>query len=243
MPNSYFQCQQFRVDQRESGMKVTTDACLFGAWVGSIIKEPKTILDIGAGTGLLALMLAQKTQNSRIDAVEMEQRASQEAHANFHKSPWRDRLTLYHQPIQAFTHQSRYEIIVTNPPFFEASQKGTDPAKNDAIHEATISQKELHQHVSRLLQPNGELFVLYPEREMTAFEDLISGTFHCSRKMIVRNSENGAVFRVMASFQAGPSNSDVSELAIRRPDNKYTDEFWALLKDYYLQYNDPASKK
>lgn len=119
MPNTYFQFKQFRIDQDQTAMKVTTEACILGAWVDEQI-PPQTVLDIGTGTGLLALMLAQKFPQAEIDAVEIDQGAFTQAHANFHSSPWPERLQVFHQRIQDFDPGKKYDLIISNPPFFKS---------------------------------------------------------------------------------------------------------------------------
>lgn len=224
-------------------MKVTTDACLFGAWVAQEIKaketEPLRILDIGTGTGVLSLMLAQTTHSSNIVSVEINKSAYLEANENFQRSPWNDRLTLHHTSIQAFKSSHKYDLIVCNPPFFEESQLGNQEDKNQALHNASLSQKELLENVLELLHENGQFYLLYPEREMATFTKLVRDQLYCSRRTIARNKEGDPVFRVMAAFQSEPSPTQKSEIIIRRMDGKYTNEFWEMLSPYYLAYNSP----
>lgn len=224
-------------------MKVTTDACLFGAWIAHEIKtretEPLRILDIGTGTGVLSLMLAQAAHSSNIVSVEMNPSAYLEANENFQGSPWQDRLTIHHTSIQDFEPSDKYDLIVCNPPFFEESQLGKEEDKNQALHNTSLSQKELLENVLELLHENGQFYLLYPEREMASFTKLIEGKLHCFRQAIVRNKEEDPIFRVMAAFQSNPSPTQESEIIIRRVDGKYTNDFWDMLKQYYLAYNDP----
>ncbi|MEQ8906511.1 methyltransferase [Ekhidna sp.] len=243
MPNSYFQFKQFRIEQGRSGMKVTTDGCLFGGWVANEVQradEPTRILDIGAGTGLLSLMLAQVTKESQIDAIEINKNAYQEATQNFKDSKWSDRLFCYQTSIQDFQADQKYNLIICNPPFFKDSQEGDNVNKNQALHSSSLDATDLLNHIIRLLDSNGCCYLLYPEREMKAFKRmaLTKGLFP-ARQMIVRNQKDHPVFRVMTHFSLLEKKETTSELNIRNADRKYTKESWELLKDYYLAYNSP----
>lgn len=248
MPNSYFQFQQFKVDQTVSGMKVTTDACLFGAWVASEIKnrkkEPQRILDIGAGTGLLSLMLAQVTADTQIDAVELNENAFKEAKANFLNSEWNERLWCYHTPIQEYDLDDTYDLIICNPPFFSNSKKGEQECKNEALHATNLPMEDLIDRIKKRLSESGLAYVLYPEYEMNRLISLTeSNGLQLNDRMIVRNKSNDSVFRIMASFGLNSEKDQEDEIVIREPNGKYTDSFWELLKDYYLPYNDPNIEK
>src|SRR5688572_1924557 len=120
MKNSFFRFKQFKVNQEQSAMKVTTDACVFGAWIASEIQDIpyKNILDIGTGTGLLALMIAQKNE-AAIEAVEMEKDAAMEAQQNFLNSPWQERITLVNASIHEIQLSKKFDVVVCNPPFYE----------------------------------------------------------------------------------------------------------------------------
>ncbi|MEM9340902.1 MAG: methyltransferase, partial [Bacteroidota bacterium] len=166
MPNTYFQFKKFRIDQVRSGMKVTTDSCLFGAWIANHIKkhhpEPSKVLDIGTGTGLLALMMGQVTQNTRIDAIEMNEESFCEAKENFENSKWSDRLAAYHTSIQNFQPQEKYDLIICNPPFFKDNLKGAKRNKNQAIHNDSLSIDDLSKGINELLTRDGSAYVMYP---------------------------------------------------------------------------------
>ena len=230
-------------------MKVTTDACLFGAWVASRLesgaKEPSTILDIGGGTGLLSLMLAQKTTHTEIHSVEIDEGAFVELTSNFKNSKWSDRLNSHHSPFQKFHPQGVFDVIVSNPPFFDSSLKGSSSAKNLALHTEMLDQKTLLHRIPELLSPSGLIYVLYPEREMHQFaENARLRSLHPVEWVMVRNRHESEVFRIMACFQFSNNvmQSITNEVTIKNPDQKYTDEFWSLLSDYYLEYNNPSQK-
>ncbi len=224
-------------------MKVTTDACLFGGWVANEIKksgEPKRILDIGTGTGLLSLMLAQVTKSCQIDAIEVNDLAFEQANANFNNSSWTSRLNIYHSKLQQFHSNHKYDLIICNPPFFNNSTKGKKAAKNLALHNESLPVHDLTAAVRNLLSVNGTCYVLYPEREMNVFtaEAEKSGLYP-SHYAYVKNEKDQPIFRVMRCFTFQKTIVGASEIIIRKEELKYTNEFWELLKGYYQEYNNP----
>lgn len=233
MPNTYFQFKQFRIDQAVDGMKVTTDGCIFGA----LIKEPSDgyILDIGTGTGLLSLMLAQRTQ-AEIHAIEIDEQVARQASKNIENSPWSDQILVFNQDFKTYNSNITYDQIVCNPPFFKNSHKGQSEAKNTAIHDDALPMATLIDRSKELLSSQGSLWVMYPEYEMTQFTRLAteSGFFLC-RQTIVYNQAGASVFRVVAEFRKEAPNNSVSDaFIIKEINGSYTETFTRLLKDYYL---------
>ena len=245
MPNEYFQFKQFRILQEHSGLKVTTDACAFGAWVANIIQmmdqEPKRILDIGSGTGILSLMLAQITEKSLITAVEINEEGCDEANNNFKNSPWSDRLNCHQSPIQNFGSNHPFDLIICNPPFFSDSQKGKLAAKNLALHDQQLPMDELIESIHQLLAKNGTCYMLYPEREMNAFTSQAAKSgLHTHQYVYLKNELNQPIFRVMRRFGFEREEVTATELIIRERSGKYTANFWELMQDFYLDYNNPG---
>ncbi len=144
-------------------MKVCTDACLFGALVADQVKTKAStnILDIGTGTGLLSLMLAQRVP-ALIDAVEIDEAAYQQAKENFEQSPWKERLSIFNTDILKFDAGKKYDCIISNPPFFENDLKSSDKNKNAAKHDTTLTLEQLLQTVQKLLNEDGSFAVLLP---------------------------------------------------------------------------------
>ena len=162
MANDYFQFKQFLIKQDKCAMKVCTDACLLGAFAAN--RLPLTVhrlLDIGTGTGLLSLMLAQRNLNAVIDAVEIDEAAAEQAKENFNNSPWKERLNVHNEPIQKFAKSinKKYDVIICNPPFFENDLKSNDNQRNLALHSAALSLEELISIVGFLLEKNWKLFL------------------------------------------------------------------------------------
>jgi len=243
MPNTYFQFKQFRIEQEHAGMKVTTDGCLFGAWVAQqlSIAEPKRLLDIGSGTGLLSLMIAQATSQTQIESVDINEAAFQETIFNFRQSPWQNRLSALKLPVQQFQPKHAYDCIMCNPPFFKGSTPGEQAARNQAIHANDLTSDVLLKEVTRLLDNDGQLFILYPEREMDTF--IQQAKVHSllpSEVVTVQNQAEHPIFRKMALFTFQDTDLKEDEIILKQPvGKKYTEQAWKLLQPYYLEYNDP----
>lgn len=238
MANSYFQFKQFRIEQGLCGMKVTTDACLFGAMVAESIKQgtnPLNILDIGTGTGLLALMLAQSSPISKIQALEIDRDTFNQASLNFQNSPWYDRLTINHSSLQDFKSKSQFDLIIVNPPFFTKNQLGESDKKNLAVHNESLTVDQLALGVAKHLSENGQLFILYPPYEMAQFTNAVKG-FSLSPNQIIeiKDRVDKKAIRHVTLFSRVKEKTQTSELIIKQANNSYTATFVALLKPYYL---------
>ena len=251
MANTFFQFKKFIVHQAHTSMKVCTDACLFGAWAASdpqVINAHK-ILDIGAGTGLLSLLLAQANNNATITAVEIEEAAATEAASNFKLSPWTDQLNLMHDDIQNFGNHANtvYDIIITNPPFYEGDLKSPDENKNTAAHSTALPWNLLIENVAKLLNDSGSFYVLVPTLRAYTMQKLCdTHGLQLVAEVLVHNTAKNLPIRAMQKFvklHAGQidteKTNDISQVKrtkifIKDADNNYSPEFIALLKDYYL---------
>lgn len=233
MPNSYFQFKQFKIDQDQCGMKVTTDACFFGAIIP--VWHHRQVLDIGTGTGLLSLMLAQKGATS-IDAIEIDQQAYEQARNNFNASPWKAHIQAWYGALQEYQTKKRYDLILSNPPFFKASQKGSEASKNKAIHADFLSMKDLATNVKRLLAHSGEFWVMYPDHEMEQFLPVArEHQLYPGAEFILKNQLNAPVLRRVQCFSTMESTKrGTMEVIIRNEDNRYTSTFTSWLKEFYL---------
>lgn len=234
MANPYFQFKQFTIYHDQCGMKVTTDACLFGALMGK--KNTTFVLDIGTGTGLLALMLAQRFPDMIIDALEIDQHAFQQALGNVQASPWKDRISISHQAVQSFRPEKQYDLIISNPPFFPDHLKSSDTQKNKALHTDTLPFTDLLKAIKRLLKPTGIFQVMLPPTQYQDFkkmaEHLDLRPFHEIR---VFNKPNKPLFRVVAEMAFQSGSVSCLELFIADEQNRYTQSFKDLLQDYYLK--------
>jgi tRNA1Val (adenine37-N6)-methyltransferase len=202
MATSYFQFKQFFIQQENCAMKVTTDACLFGAYCAERLKQnAKNILDIGTGTGLLSLMLAQKNSTSLIDAVEIEEQAALQAKQNFQQSPWIERLKIHNTSIQQFSHttKNQFDFIITNPPFFNNDLKSDQQNRNLALHSTALNFEELIHCIKKLLSPTGKFAVLLPYHRTAAFI-LLANDFCIEEKVLVKQTLSHNYFRSILIF-------------------------------------------
>lgn len=222
-------------------MKVTTDACLFGAWaverINGELLPIKTVLDIGTGTGLLALMLAQKI-NAIVDAIEIEPNAFEQAKENIEASPWKDRVNIFQGDATQFTFPSQYDVIISNPPFYENELASPDKEKNMAHHDSGLLLNELIQKAGDTLSPHGRLYLLLPSKRMIEAGLLLQKShFHVTHTTVVRQSPQHNPTRVFISANRAVSDNESytkNELSICNQNKEYTPEFVELLKDYYL---------
>ena len=228
--------------QQHTSMKVCTDACLFGAWVAhtEVNKMASSILDIGTGTGILSLMLAQKTNvHATITGIEIESQAAKEAASNFEGSPWKERMKVHHESLQNFSskynHQG-YDLIISNPPFYEGDLKSPNENKNMASHSTHLPWVNLVEKVATLLNIEGHFFVLIPTLRAYTMQKLAeaNGLFLQAEILIYHNTKH-LPFRSFLQLSRTKPHSIVRErIIIKDADNNYQPAFKELLKDYYL---------
>lgn len=215
-------------------MKVTTEACILGAWVQ--FDNPRRALDIGTGTGLLSLMLAQR-YNCAIDAVEIDELAANQARQNFENSNWDRRLRLVCADIKDYSDNctDEYDLIISNPPFFNSSLKSKNEKKNLAIHNDHLSQELLLKSLDILLSKNGIAYILYPEFEANQFVKCAHNFDLFARgSLLIRNLPEGPVFRKIIMVSRMNSIESEEQLVIYDKQNQYTPAFIRLLRPYYL---------
>jgi tRNA1Val (adenine37-N6)-methyltransferase len=238
MSNTYFQCKQFTIQQEHCAMKVCTDGCLFGAWLCNRLQikgyKPRNVLDIGTGTGLLSLILAQKV-DALIDAVEIDEAAAEQAFENMDASPWRDRLRVICSDVRIVHLGKKYDLIISNPPFFENDLKSGDPKRNLALHGESLNLEELLLTIKSNLADIGKFALLLPYHRKNEFENLAAAEgFFLEEEASVKQTPTHSFFRAMLLFGTAAATAKVSTITIRQED-EYTPEFAALLKDYYLK--------
>lgn len=239
MSNTYFQFKQFTVQQDQCAMKVTTDGCLFGAWAAKQVvqqfPDAKTIADIGTGTGLLSLMLAQET-DARIQAIEIDPAAAEQAGDNCKQSPWNEKLTVSVKDIKEVP-VTGYDIMISNPPFYENDLRSGAGNKNLAHHDAGLLLHELVTIFQQQLNPAGLFFLLLPyKRENEVLTLLQQANLAPIRITQVKQSDSHGYFRtmLMGTHQANAQSFVKEEISIRDKTNNYTDAFIRLLQPYYL---------
>ncbi len=234
--NPYFKFKQFTIFQDRCAMKVGTDGVLLGAWTG--VEKAQNILDIGTGTGLVALMLAQRSL-AKIDAVEIDECSSMQARENVTLSPWKERINVYSSSIQDYAHYctTAYHLIVSNPPFFENASKASEPARTVARHTDMLSPIDLLNISQKLLKPDGRLAVIYPIEAANSFQNTATkyGIF-CQKKLLVKPTPTRSAKRVLMEFSTTQTNPVEQTLSIETDRHRYTPEFIDLVKDFYLKY-------
>ncbi|MFN8266286.1 MAG: methyltransferase [Chitinophagaceae bacterium] len=245
MPNTYFQFKQFIVHQEQAALKVSTDSCLFGAWAGQYVRndlynvrstgyDVRHVLDIGAGTGLLMMMLAQQC-DAQIDGVELDEQSFHQAQQNIRLSPWVNRLRLHHTDIRMYQPGQQYDFIISNPPFYEGDLRSTSETKNKAKHDTGLKLDELLQEVDRLLTKDGFFAVLLPFHRAELFIAKAAALhLHPDHQLLVRQSTTHSYFRAQLIFSRKEKEVQTEELSIKDASGQYTNDFVKLLKDYYL---------
>lgn len=241
MPNDYFRFKKFLVKQDRSAMKVTTDSCLFGAWTADQLKElpVSTILDIGTGTGLLALMIAQKN-NSSIDAVELDPEAAAEAHENVKATAWHNRISVFNGDIKnVLVPGKKYDVIVSNPPFYENEIESSDTRKNIAHHQGGLLFNELVSIFKKHLAPAGKFYIMIAaKRSKEVLAHLNKNDLPVNKLIQVKQTPGHPAFRIFIGGQKDNGGENVyteETITIRDEKNEYTPGFIELLKDYYLK--------
>ncbi|HEX4958353.1 MAG TPA: methyltransferase [Lacibacter sp.] len=238
MPNNYFQFKQFTVHQENAALRVSTDSCLFGAWIANEMKSEKkqirNILDVGTGTGLLMLMLAQQCEG-RIDGIEIDGPSCSDAEHNLESSPWTKRLTLLRGDVRMFQFSGTYDWIISNPPFYEGDLKSEAANRNTAMHDAGLKLNELLVVVHQHLQDKGSFAVLLPYHRCEKFiVDALQYQLYLKKRMDVAQSVNHTFFRTMLLFDRNRSGIEHQSMAIKEANQMYSDEFIQLLREYYL---------
>ena len=219
-------------------MKVCTDSCLFGAWVAEKIErkiiEPKSILDIGTGTGLLSLMATQKC-DAKIDAIEIDKDSYLQAKENFSASKWSPRLHIIYADAKMQTDDKKYDLIICNPPFYENDLTSSDKRKNIAKHHEALTLEDLIAIVQNRISENGGFAVLLPFHRVDYFKKLaIRNNFFVADELHVKQTPTHACFRGFLFFKREKVSSIIRELIIKDKEGKYTAEFNYFLQDYYL---------
>jgi tRNA1Val (adenine37-N6)-methyltransferase len=239
MANPFFHFKQFSVYHDRCAMKVTTDACLFGAWCAAELtkdsKKVHRILDIGAGTGLLSLMLAQKI-GAAIDAVELDTDAAEQASENFAASPWSHRLQVMQGNILTTPLAHTYDCIISNPPFYEKELQSVDALRNLAHHSQQLKLDDLLTFIQQNLTEDGSFYLLLPyKRKEEASQLITKNGLHVASEVHVHQSEKHVPFRWMIKgTKKEVQQPTFTEIKITSSNNQYTEPFITLLKDYYL---------
>lgn len=235
--SSIFRFKQFEIDQDGCTMKVGTDGVLLGAWAD--VQDAKEILDIGAGTGVIAIMLAQRKSDAVVDAVEIDASACQTAQRNMKNSPFSNRLNSFEEPIQDYAKTTRkeYDLIVCNPPFFTGGTLSAQTSRNEVRHTIKLPNGELLSCVRRLLKKDGKFCVILPFIEGLRFKELARNyNFHCSKVTQVKPKKEKSVERLLLQFEKTNHSEITDELIIQfEKRNDFTPDYIDLTKEFYLK--------
>lgn len=214
-------------------MKIGTDGVLLGAWAH--VENPGNILDIGTGTGLIALMLAQRFPHAKLTGIEIDQNAFEEARFNVSTSKFRNRINVLHTSLQEFHSNEKYDLIVSNPPFFELTHKEIS-ARNKARQQSDLTFEEMINYAEKLLSENGSFAVIIPFKSEIYFIDLASEFYLFPYKITrVKGNENLPFKRSLMLFSRNQSIVQTGELTIEISRNVYTEEYISLTKAFYLK--------
>jgi len=231
---THFHFKRFSVAHDRCSMKVGTDGVLLGAWTD--IQSAQTILDIGTGTGVIALMLAQRSSpDTIIDAIELEETDAAQATENVQHSPWPDKVTIYTGAIQEYTTDKQYDLIVSNPPYFINSQEPPDKRRLQTRHTVSLSFDALLQAVKRLLKPTGTFHVILPYTEGIQFIELAATySLSCIRQWSFRTRTGKPVERWLLTFAFIPASLDTGEILLYQQDNTWHNSYIDLTREFYL---------
>jgi len=231
-----FQFKKFSIAQDKCSMKVGTDGVLLGAWADA--SEAKRILDIGTGTGVIAIMLAQRNESATVHAVEIDETACTQAKDNMSASPFADRLTSFDTSIQDYSFkQEKYDLIVSNPPFFSGGTLSQNSDRDAVRHTIKLPHGALLLAVQRLLANSGKFAVILPFIEGLRFEEMAATyNLYCTRKTEVKSKTDKPVERLLLEFEKGKKEQTTDELVIQKDKrNDWTDDYIALTGEFYLK--------
>ena len=238
MANSWFRFKQFTIEQGKSAMKVGTDGVLLGAWAD--VSTANNILDIGAGTGLIALMLAQRSPLSNITAIEIDHLASEQALENFQNSPWSNRLSLFNQSVQTYAKDTSrsFDLIVSNPPYFENISTSDNTQRQIARHTNTLSFEELLEAVQKLLMADGVFSVILPYSHKPTFVELAKQqSLFLNKVTHVYPTNKSEIKRMLLSFSFKDIEIKQDSLVIEPEQrHQYSKEYIQMTKDFYLNF-------
>jgi tRNA1Val (adenine37-N6)-methyltransferase len=234
-----FQFKQFSIQQDRCAMKVGTDGVLLGAWA-PINHRPFSVLDIGAGTGLIALMLAQRSHAEQIDAIEIDENAFEQCVDNFENSSWNDRLFCFHASLDDFMEDledEEYDLIVSNPPFYSEDYKTENEQRDLARFQDALPFEDLVEAASVLLSETGVLALIVPHKEETRLIALAKACDLFPLKITrVKGTPTSEIKRSLVAFSFVETHElPIDELVIETARHQYTEDYIALTKDFYLK--------
>lgn len=234
MANNYFQFKKFKIVQDGCAMKVGTDGCLLGGWFDC--SQSRNILDVGSGSGLIAIMAAQRC-NATVTGVEIDSDAAIQATENVNNSPWSDRIRIINEDLLSYTTAERFDTIVSNPPYFVNSLKCDNDARTTARHSDTLSNNDFFRKCKELLTEEGKISIIIPSDISTDWQEVAkSNGFHTSRITHIKTTPDKMAKRVLIEFSTcKPQEMFEETLILEKKRGVYSDEAQNILKDFYLK--------
>jgi tRNA1Val (adenine37-N6)-methyltransferase len=235
MSNPYFQFKQFTVWHDRCAMKVNTDGVILGAWAP--VENTQSVLDIGSGTGVIAIMLAQRCPDANIIGVEIEPDASTQAKENCKNSPWSHRIEIIQDDFRHFQNNclNQFDLIVSNPPFFQQSLRNPDSKRHLARHNDSLSSRELISGVKNLLQPHGSFAVIIPYENIEIEDETWIQGLYLQQILSIRTRENKPFSRKILLFKTEKPVKIIQDtLTIHQATGAYSDDYKNLTKEFYL---------
>lgn len=230
-----FDFKQFSVYHDRSSIKVGTDAVLVGAWAD--VTQAKRILDVGTGSGVIALMLAQRThETTQIDAIDISKNDCEQAQENIIRSPWPTRISILHKSLQLLEN-GPYDLIVSNPPYFINSYRPPTITRANARHAETLTHHELLFHAKRLLNPTGKVTVVLPFTEANQLQqtaELVG--FHCTKRCTFQSRIDKPIERILLEYQLIENSTNEEKLVLYDGNSEWSVAYRALTKDFYLKF-------
>ena len=233
-----FTFKQFHIDHSKCAMKVGTDGTLIGAWA-SIPYEQCAILDIGTGTGLIAIMAAQRAPQAQVVGIDIDSDCIEQARENVAASPWSERISIIHSALQEFTSTKAFDVIISNPPYFVDSLLSPDDKRSTARHTTTLSFNDLCDGVLRLLAQDGTFALILPPAEAERFLSVAHGRLFLTRRCDVWSTPDSGIKRVMMELQKQPPKElpQIEKLIIEDSGPMgYSAEYRQLTRDFYLKF-------
>lgn len=235
MPKNLFRFRQFSILQEKTPARVGTDGVLLGAWAK--VEGAKRILDVGTGTGLIALMAAQRNPSATVHAVELDGPSAAEARFNFDQSPFGERLTLFEQDFRQFSPPDSlpYDVVLSNPPFFRAALAPKTRERAQWRHQIGLETLQLFQFCERWLSPNGSMQLVLPvEEAAVAVSEGIAHGFHCTARIGVQPSPGKPINRYLLHFTSAIAPMETGQITVQTGGaNAYSDEFIQLTRAFY----------
>jgi len=236
MGKNYFRFKQFVIKQEDSAMKVGTDGVLLGAWAD--VENVKSALDIGTGSGVIALMIAQRC-NAQIHAVEIDSASAIQAKHNFELSQWGVRLSVDALSLQDYSkaHDTKFDLIVSNPPYFNKSLKSPSPERTIARHTDELPNADLLEGVKKHLSPDGRFCAIFPYIEGNILiAEAANYGLYCNKTLFVQTKPNKPIIRMLVEFSFNKMRLPENAISIHTTDGDYTEEYKKLTADFYLAF-------